>query len=262
MCPAVSSPSSPARIEDAQDALEVVGQHVQARLRRHVLDPRIRKCVQPIQCLRVPKTCSTVLLRTVIAWGIRSSRCCTLSITSPCSHRLMRRYSLVVHRAFIGHDDTHWTNRYGPQATSSAEAMNCSLPCRAVLVGTRDVDEVRLVESALSPGIGRHGLGNKRGNPSILAGLEPWAAVVAAIGDGLQCALAHCIARSQSDDTQLRPVAAVVRDLMGNDQMVLGVDRGLRLAAPWPCPWRCGWSWLARRDPSGKLMIRQALVAP
>lgn len=29
--------------------------------------PRVRKCVQPIQCLRVPKTCSTVLLRTVMA---------------------------------------------------------------------------------------------------------------------------------------------------------------------------------------------------
>ena len=37
---------------------------------------RVWKCVAPIQCLSVPKTCSTMLLRMVIASGFRSSRRC------------------------------------------------------------------------------------------------------------------------------------------------------------------------------------------
>lgn len=114
----------------------------------------------------------------------------------------------------------------------SAKAVNRPLACRAgVLVGVNDIDEVRLVESAFCPCIGCHGLGHKRGNPGILTSLETLAAVAGTVGDDLQLSLAHRIACSQDHWAELCPVAAVVRDLMGNDQVVLGIYRGLHVVA-------------------------------
>ncbi len=62
----------------------------------------IRKCAEPIQNLRVPKGCSTVLRRTVIMPGFRSSRSWAASRTASCSQRAMRRSLAVVHCSFSG----------------------------------------------------------------------------------------------------------------------------------------------------------------
>ena len=51
----------------------------------------IRKCVAPIHALSVPKTCSTVCRRRVMAFGVRSSRSCMASRTDSCSQREIRR---------------------------------------------------------------------------------------------------------------------------------------------------------------------------
>jgi type IV secretory pathway TrbL component len=61
--------------------------------------------------------------------------------------------------------------------------------------------------------------------PASSQALSSKAAVVTTVGNGLQPALAHRIARRQRDRAQLRAVTAVVRDLVGHDQMILGVYR-------------------------------------
>src|SRR5271169_3819675 len=63
----------------------------------------VRKCVAPIQALSVPKGCSTVWRLILDARGVRFSRRCIASRTFSCSHRAMRRYSLVVHLDLMGH---------------------------------------------------------------------------------------------------------------------------------------------------------------
>src|ERR1700730_18102771 len=63
----------------------------------------VRKCVAPIHALRVPKGCSTVCRRIRDARGVRFNRLCIASITSSCSHLLIRRYSPVVHWDLSGH---------------------------------------------------------------------------------------------------------------------------------------------------------------
>src|ERR1022692_425133 len=63
----------------------------------------VRKCVAPIQALSVPKGCSTVCRRMRDALGVRFKRLCIASSTFSCSHRAMRRLSLVVHWDLIGH---------------------------------------------------------------------------------------------------------------------------------------------------------------
>ena len=59
----------------------------------------VRKCVDPIQDLMVPKGCSTVWRRMRIASGVWSKRRCTVSRTSSCSQRDIRRHPLGVHCA-------------------------------------------------------------------------------------------------------------------------------------------------------------------
>jgi hypothetical protein len=59
----------------------------------------VRKCVDPIQCFKVPNTCSMVRRRTVICCGFWSSRVWRRSSTSSCSQRRTRRTLSVVHCA-------------------------------------------------------------------------------------------------------------------------------------------------------------------
>ena len=79
--------------DDVHHARDVVGEHVQRHLGRHL----IRKCVAPIRIFSVPNGCSTVSRRIRIASGFLSSRVCTASTTCSCSHRVMRRCGPFVH---------------------------------------------------------------------------------------------------------------------------------------------------------------------
>ena len=89
----------------------------------------------------------------------------------------------------------------------------------------------RLVEAALGLGVRRHRLGHEGLDAGIVAGLDLRAAEVAAVGEGLQLALAHRLACGHRHRAQLRAVAADVGDLVRNDEVVLGVDRRLHVVA-------------------------------
>lgn len=75
--------------EERHHLLQIVSQHLEAHLGFHLGSVLVRKCVAPIQALMVPKGCSAVRRRMVMAFGMRSSRCCIASSTSSCFHRLI-----------------------------------------------------------------------------------------------------------------------------------------------------------------------------
>src|SRR3954465_12677670 len=76
--------------EDVDHPLHVVGEHLQAHFRTTFSSVLVRKWVLPIHALRVPKGCSTVWRRMVMASGKRSSLACILSRTPSCSQRFRR----------------------------------------------------------------------------------------------------------------------------------------------------------------------------
>ena len=102
-------PLGPHRLHERQDAndlhgtFQVVSEHMQAHFRTDAWQCLVRKCVEPIHALSVPKGCSTVCRRSRDASGVLSKRFCIASRTRSCSQRAMRRYWLVVHCALIGH---------------------------------------------------------------------------------------------------------------------------------------------------------------
>lgn len=55
---------------------------------------RVRKCVAPIQCLSVPKGCSTVRLRIRIISGALFKRLCISSSTASCSQHLIQEHAI------------------------------------------------------------------------------------------------------------------------------------------------------------------------
>lgn len=102
-----------------------------------------------------------------------------------------------------------WTSTgEGPCCPPSAEPVDGSLTSRTlVFIVFRDVDEVGLAEAPLCLRIGGHGLGDERCDPGVLASLDLQIAEVAAIGEGLQFALAHFIACSHGHLCQLSSVS-------------------------------------------------------
>ncbi len=116
-------------------------------------------------------------------------------------------------------------------ALDRSESVYCPLPSRAhVLVIAGDVDEVAPVEAPISLCARGLRFRNQRRNTHIVASLDFWCFEVSTVCQCLEPLLAHGIARGLSHSAQLRPVAADVRNLVGHNEMVLGIDGYLDVA--------------------------------
>jgi hypothetical protein len=121
--------------------------------------PRVRKCVEPVQCFNVPKTCSTVRLRTVIASGRLSRRFCAASTTGSCSQREMRGQPLSkaiwsadslrqalrrdcarIHWSLAEYQDGTLEARGWPPARAPAWRSTCALARKALHCPARAID--------------------------------------------------------------------------------------------------------------------------
>ena len=108
--------------KDADHSLQVVWEPVKAHLRADVSSLRVRNGVDPIQCFKVPNTCSTVRLRTVIFSGFRFRRRCNASSIFSCSQRCTRRSLPTVHLTRKHTVSMHWSNRRGCSCPSQTWA--------------------------------------------------------------------------------------------------------------------------------------------
>lgn len=121
-----------------------------------------RKCVAPMRAFIVPIGCSIVSRRRRIASGFASSRCCTASSRSSCSHRV--NPSLRSGRA-LGFDRTILTgvSPVTPQHLVGffvCIAIRQSLPGRATIgVFLGQIDKVLLTEASVRLGARSHRLG-------------------------------------------------------------------------------------------------------
>ena len=98
-----------------------------------------------------------------------------------------------------------------------------------ILLG--QVSEVVLAELALRLHAGCCGLGQRHGDAGIVARLDLLAAVVAAIGNGLELVDAENGLGLHGHVGKLCPIRAAIRHLVRNDEMVLGVYRDLHVVA-------------------------------
>lgn len=80
------------------DAGEIVGQDVQRHLGGYLWETLHQEVRRPHPHLQSAKGCSTVSLRSRMAWGFLSRRLCTASSACSCSQRVIRRSLPVVQR--------------------------------------------------------------------------------------------------------------------------------------------------------------------
>ena len=169
-----------------------------------------------------------------MASGAPSSRSWATSSMASCSLRERRRSLPVVHRGFMGHrgqsDDQHlcWI------LPASSEVMRwmAMLPAghrywSALSWSTKS----RLVEQAGCGVVRCQRLGDHRGNTGTFARQDVAAFVVAAIRQCDELVFRGSCLGKLGPVRQLTAVMADVGDLVGHDQVVLGIDRGLHVVA-------------------------------
>ncbi len=101
----------------------------------------------------------------------------------------------------------------------------------AVLIVFSDVHKVAFVEATLSLAVGGQRLGHQRRHPGLVAIQNLFAFEVAAISNDGQIFLSRRIACLRGHREQLGAVMADVGDFVGDDQMMLGIHRGLDVVA-------------------------------
>jgi hypothetical protein len=101
-----------------------------------------------------------------------------------------------------------------------------------VLLG--QVDGVLLAETPVGLGARGHRLGHERGDAGPLAGEDLLAVEVAPVGQDGQRPVAHGVPRMLRHPRQLGAVVADIGHLVRHDQVVPGVDGGLRVVADDP----------------------------
>lgn len=107
-----------------------------------------------------------------------------------------------------------------------------SLACRtAILVLLWVVDEIGLVEPAVGLGIGRLRFRYQGMDPGFMAGQDFLAVEITTVSDCGKSRGADRSAGFLGHVGQLVAIAAVIRHVVLNDQMMLGVDRGLHVVA-------------------------------
>ena len=111
-------------------------------------------------------------------------------------------------------------------------AIGQSLAGRAAVDVRRGVvGEVRFHEHALLAVPGRLRPGHGRGDPIFMTGEQFGTVEVAAVGDRIELlGLERCLG-SPRHRRQLRPIVADVGDLVGDDQVGVGIDRRLHVVA-------------------------------
>ena len=138
--------------------------------------PRLRnlKWLRSIQTFKVPKTCSTVLRRTRIASGQRSSRACIASITSSCSPPFDA--ALEAGRTVYLHGEAGAAGWRGVTVQrqpmfKAGDAPGHRLASRAaIVVGIGLVHEVLLAPAPIGLGAGGERFGADRYDAGLLAG--------------------------------------------------------------------------------------------
>jgi hypothetical protein len=97
-----------------------------------------------------------------------------------------------------------------------------------------DIDEVLFAEATGSLGTRGHRLRQRHRDVGVLASLNLLAIVIAAVCHDIERLNAHLGSRLLGHIRQLMAVSADVRHLVGHNEMVLGVDRGLHIVADDP----------------------------
>ena len=114
----------------------------------------------------------------------------------------------------------------------AGESMCGQLAGRTTIcIKRRLVDEVPLIEAALGLAIRGQWLEYQRDDAGLLAGEDLLGIVVAAISQRCQVVGAQRGFGFERHGCKLRPIVSNVGDLVGQDQMMLGIDRGLQVVA-------------------------------
>src|SRR5712691_6904517 len=169
----------------------------------HFFGMVIETCLHSLKHGLVFPTCDPALL-TCRALALE---CARLTVARPIAAQCL---AVLYVRIVIGQPLTSWTN------------IN--------IVG-RDIDEVLLAETARRLGTRSLRLRQRDSDACLLTGADLLARVIAAISHSIERRNAHLGSRLLGHIRELMAVGTHIRHLMGDDDMVLGVDRSLHVVA-------------------------------